>query len=86
MDSEKQVNIGRCVCVSSGKEQLSSVTDRWRVQAHDLVPLGFMRLGTSGRSPGYEDPGIFLPWLLITESLWKEVHYLPLSIWLTKRP
>lgn len=39
------------VCVSSGKEQLSSVTARWRVQAHDLVPLGFMRLGTSGREP-----------------------------------
>ena len=38
-----------CVCVSSGEEQLGSVTDRWRVRAHDLVPLGFMRLGTSGR-------------------------------------
>ena len=49
--SEKQVNIGRCVCVSSGEEQLGSVTDRWRVRAHDLVPLGFMRLGTSGREP-----------------------------------
>ena len=49
--SEKQVNIGRGVCVSSRGEWLGSVTYRWRVRAHDLVPLGFMRLGSSGREP-----------------------------------